>query len=69
MQTSVGDLTEFIFRCDYSSLQEFMSVRPFRVISEQRKTMFPKVESHQIDIINKDTLSEDEVVASDVPPR
>ena len=53
-----------LFRCDYVSVRS--SVGPSRVIFERPKTVFEIKQF--VNDINNDTMSDDEVVASDVPP-
>ena len=62
------------FRCNYASLQEVVSVRRFvrrSVPCYFRKTNMVIYEGKKSsnDIINNDTMSDDQVVASYVPPR
>ena len=59
-----------LFRCDYASLEEVVSVRP----SVPSYFLTPNMavfegEKLPTDIVNDGTMSDDEAVASDVPTR
>ena len=70
VQMCVGTVSALlVFRCDYATLKEVVFVRPsvpccFRT---SLAVFYGKKSSN--DIIINDTISDDEVVTSDVPPR